>query len=300
MNLYAEINTSGKIFYNYTKKSENDQNAFNVKRAYLTIYKKESDKVSYNITYDIGSNDGGSAYTAFLKIAMINWKTNLGDFSIGMQNLNMFKTMENTWGHRFIRKMSMDLYGFSPSADLGIGLTRRFGMIQTSALITNGGGYKTIEDDEHKKLSLHMVYGNSKLNKEEGFNFGGSFSLEPYNQLDESKVENKKVLGVFAGFSGFGFRGGLEHDRKWTINRLNSTITSFYGTYQFSEKISFLGRIDKVDYNNTFFDNEEREVILGFHYLVGYGMTIAPTFRMIITENEESTNLIVVNFEFKF
>ena len=36
--LFAETNTSGKIFFNYTKKLNGDgSNAFNIKRAYLTF-----------------------------------------------------------------------------------------------------------------------------------------------------------------------------------------------------------------------------------------------------------------------
>ena len=140
--LFAESNTSGKVFFNHTTGlSEGGINAFNMKRAYLTLANDVSESISYKVTYDMGSNDGGSAHTAFLKVAMVKWKTNLGNMMIGMQGMNMFKTMENTWGHRFIAKMPMDTYKYSASADLGIGLGRSFGPISSSILITNGGGY---------------------------------------------------------------------------------------------------------------------------------------------------------------
>ncbi len=158
--LFADSNVSGKVFFNHTiDLGEDGSNAFNMKRAYLTFANNVSDDLSYKLTYDIGSNEGGSAYTAFLKVAMVKWKSRLGDISIGMQGMNMFKTMENTWGHRFIAKMPLDTYGFSSSADLGVGLSRPFGAVSTSALITNGGGYKMTETDSHKKLSFHAVYG---------------------------------------------------------------------------------------------------------------------------------------------
>jgi hypothetical protein len=121
--LFAESNTSGKVFFNHsTDLSEDGINAFNIKRAYLTLDNDVSKSVSYKVTYDMGSNDSGSAHTAFLKIAMVKWKTNLGNMMIGMQGMNMFKTMENTWGHRFIAKMPMDTYKYSAPADLGIGI----------------------------------------------------------------------------------------------------------------------------------------------------------------------------------
>ena len=156
--LFAESETSGKVFFNHsTDLTEGGMNAFNIKRAYLTLANDISESVFYKVTYDMGSNDGGSAHTAFLKVAMVKLKTNFGDVSIGMQGMNMFKTMENTWGHRFIAKMPMDTYEYSASADLGIGLSQSFGPVSASALITNGGGYKKVESDSHKKLSIHAV-----------------------------------------------------------------------------------------------------------------------------------------------
>ena len=199
---------SGKVFFNHTiNLGEDGSNAFNMKRAYLTFANNVSDDLSYKLTYDIGSNEGGSAYTAFLKVAMVKWKSRLGDISIGMQGMNMFKTMENTWGHRFIAKMPMDAYKFSPSADLGIGVTRSFGLVSISALIMNGGGFKKAETDSHKKLSFHAVYGEYKLNKKDGFNAGLSFSYEPYDK-DSVTVENTSIMGLFGGYAGNRIRAG--------------------------------------------------------------------------------------------
>ena len=107
--LFAESETSGKVFFNHsTDLTEGGMNAFNIKRAYLTLANDVSESVFYKGTYDMGSNDGGSAHTAFLKVAMVKLKTNFGDVFLGMQGMNMFKTMENTWGHRFIAKIPME------------------------------------------------------------------------------------------------------------------------------------------------------------------------------------------------
>ncbi|MBT4154321.1 MAG: hypothetical protein HOC41_02805, partial [Candidatus Marinimicrobia bacterium] len=93
--LFSQSNVNGVVFFNHsTELVENGTNAFNMKRAYLTLANDVSEPVSYKVTYDIGSNDGGSAYTAFLKVAMVKLKTSFGDVSLGMQGMNMFKTME--------------------------------------------------------------------------------------------------------------------------------------------------------------------------------------------------------------
>jgi hypothetical protein len=297
--LFAESNTSGKVFFNHTTDlSEGGMNAFNMKRAYLTLANDVSESVSYKATYDMGSNDGGSAHTAFLKVAMVKLKTNFGDVSIGMQGMNMFKTMENTWGHRFIAKMPMDTYEYSASADLGVGLSRSFGPLSTSALITNGVGYKKAESDSHKKLSIHAVYGESKLNKKDGFNGGLSFSIEPYDK-DSPNTENTYVSGIFAGYASNGFRGGYEFDTK-TQEDVSGQIISAYGTYKINDKLSVLARLDKADPNNSKDGDEVRAIIAGVHYSAAKGLTIAPTVRVRAQEEGDSENSIVLNFEFKF
>ena len=297
--LFADTNTSGKVFYNYSINLDKERNnAFNMKRAYLTFSNDVSETVSYKVTYDMGNNEGGSAYTAFLKVAMVKWNTSLGDVSIGMQGLNMFKIMENTWGHRFIQKMPMDTYGFSPSADLGIGLTRGFGAISTSVLVTNGGGYKNTESDSHKKFSFHAFFGEPRLNKKDGFNVGMSFSVEPYD-IDFNTTVNTIVMGIFTGYGGPGFRGGLEFDTKQQ-NDITSQIICVYGTYKISNKLSLLARLDQVDANISINNDGIQALIAGVHYGLEKGLTVAPIFRMTTQEGGKTDNAIVVNFQFKF
>ena len=297
--LFSETNTSGKVFYNYTINLDKERNnAFNMKRAYLTFANDVSETVSYKVTYDMGGNEGGSVHTAFLKVAMVKWNNSLGDVSIGMQGLNMFKTMENTWGHRFVQKMPMDTYGFSSSADLGIGLTRGFGAILTSVLVTNGGGYKNAESDSHKKFSFHAVFGEPRLNKNDGFNAGASFSIEPHD-LDSTTTANTNVMGIFAGYGRPGFRGGLEFDTKQQ-NDITSQIICVYGTYKISDKLSLLARLDQVDANISINNDRIQAFIAGVHYGFEKGLTVAPTFRMITPKGGETENAIVVNFQFQF
>jgi hypothetical protein len=297
--LFAESNTSGKVFFNNTLGlGDGGDNAFNMKRAYLTYTNDVNESVSYKVTYDMGSNDGGSAHTAFLKIAMVKWKTGLGNVMIGMQGMNMFKTMENTWGHRFIDKMPMDTYMYSASADLGIGLGRSFGPVSTSVLITNGGGYKKAESDSHKKLSIHAVYGESKLNKKDGFNGGLSSSMEPYDK-DSLTTENTNVTGIFAGYAGNGFRGGLEFDTK-TQEDVSGQIFCIYATYTINDKLSILARLDQVDANTSKDSDGIQAIIAGIHYIAAKGLTIAPTVRVKVPEEGDSENSIVLNFQFDF
>ena len=68
---------------------------FELKKAYLGYSYKIDDKFSTKITFDVGNNTGGTAYTAFLKIAQLNWKYNDNvNINFGMIGTKNFKFME--------------------------------------------------------------------------------------------------------------------------------------------------------------------------------------------------------------
>ena len=164
--------------------------------------------------------------------------------------------------------------------------------------MTNGGGYKNAESDSHKKFSFHAVFGDPKLHKNDGFNAGTSFSVEPYD-IDSTTTANTKVMGIFAGYGGPGFRGGLEFDTKQQ-NDITSQIICVYGTYKISNKISLLARLDQVEGNTSVKEDGIQAIIAGVHYGLEKGLTVAPTFRMTTPKCGETENAIVVNFQFQF
>ena len=91
-----EGSPSVKIFsnFNYDMSSENDGDAFKafeIKRSYLGYSYKFDDKLSTKITFDVGSNNSGSSYTAFLKIAALKWNASdnltLNFGMVGAKNL---------------------------------------------------------------------------------------------------------------------------------------------------------------------------------------------------------------------
>ena len=92
-----------------TEDGEDAFKAFEIKRSYLGYSYKMDDNFSAKITFDVGSNDAGSAYTAYLKIASLSWKASdkmmLNFGQIGTKN---FKFMEKAWGKRYIYKSLQD------------------------------------------------------------------------------------------------------------------------------------------------------------------------------------------------
>ena len=294
LNLASCQEITGITFFHYSQPSGDDANSsFGFKRVYLTVTKKVSENITYKFQADVDYKS--SPQNMYIKNAKVDWKTSQVKVVIGMQGMNMFKVQENTWGKRYIQKMSMDQYKYSSSADIGIGLYKSMNKIGFSALITNGNGYKTSENDDHKKLSFQAVYGEQKLNKNDGFNVGTSFSTEPYN-FDSLMVKNKTVIGVFGGYAGKNIRGGLEWNQKEdTGATVTSQVISTYGHYQLKSNLGMFIRYDMFSPNTKENSEDKNYLITGLEFSPGKGLTIAPNYRKIGDDTE-----LIVNFEFKF
>jgi len=150
------------------------EDGFELKRTYFTYKSQISEDLSFKFQTDIGSNSPvDNRWIVYLKKAQLDWKVNDGmKMSMGMIGMNMFNIQEKTWGNRFLSKSALDLAGWSSSADLGIGFYKNYGKLSTSLLLTNGEGYKNSDVDGKNKVSLQAVYGEKRLDKNAGYNFG--------------------------------------------------------------------------------------------------------------------------------
>ena len=72
----AQSQPHAKIFSNFNynlSQEENNFKAFEVNRAYLGYSHSLSDDFKAKVTFDVGNNSSGSAYTAFLKKILLFW-----------------------------------------------------------------------------------------------------------------------------------------------------------------------------------------------------------------------------------
>ncbi|NOZ76043.1 MAG: hypothetical protein GXO90_11845 [FCB group bacterium] len=221
---------SGIVFYQYSvSPDEAITNSFEYSRVYLKYQVRISDQLKYTFISDI--NPRVSPRTLYLKNAKMDWKTSLGKVVIGVQGMNMFPIQEKTWGYRVVEKSAMDRYGFSSSADLGLGFYPSLNNnIHFSVLITNGPGYKKPENDSYKKVSLRGYLGEARLDKNTGWNSGLSLSSEQ-TVIGVDSTDRIAVAGLFGGFANDKIRLGLERDVKvHTFEGLGvETIFSGYG-----------------------------------------------------------------------
>ena len=281
--LFSSGSISGVTYFEY-------EDSFDISRTYFTYKNTVSDELSFKFQTDVGRLDSGVAddrWTVYLKKAHMDWKVNSDmKMSMGMIGLNMFNVQEKTWGHRFLYKSAMDKYKFSKSADLGIAFTQKMGSITASLLMTNGEGYKESDVDDENKMSFQLLYGPSKLNKKDGYNFG----------IVYSSLEDVTVTGFFGGWASNGLRVGLEQNTE-DDNGTENALTSIYATYKVNNNLSAVVRMDDIDSNS---DGDAEEVTMaGLIWTPTKGLDICLN-RTSVTVNDDADDTTKLNFQFKF
>ncbi len=301
---------SGKVFFHYTydtvKGASHGRNEFALSRVYLTYQTAIADDIKVRLTTDI--NRTGSAWTVFQKIAAVQWDSPWGEIILGLQGMNLWNVSEANWGYRFVEKTPMDRHRFASSADMGIGFKRTFGQrLHLHATLTNGPGFRKVEDDRFKRLATQVVYGATNLGTAAGYNLGVTLSLEPEEVLQAAGTvtEIKPLWTLFAGLSRGRLRVGAEFDRyrdTWIDGPRTQQILAAYANLQLRPRLALFGRVDM--YVTDFRDREERYVILGANYAVAGKLHIAPNVRLknadFAAPDQIGLSSINLSVEFKY
>ena len=293
-------NLSGLVFYNYaydlSEDAVNDA-GFGLDRVYLTYTADLSEDLSYKFQADMQNKNTSvkSAYYMYIKNAKVDWRSPLGKITLGMQGMNVFNVVEKTWGFRFLQKSPMDKYKFSSSADLGIGYSGKFNVINYSFMITNGSGYKNTEDDKYKKISAQFVFGEKKLVKNDGYNIGLVYAQEPY-----SDSESKNLISFFGGYAKNGFRFGGEFDmHNDSGTKINEQIKAIYGSYKLNTELELLIYYDMFDPDLDTEDDGTTFLRTGINYYPTKGLIITPNIYIKSDDTGDESTYMMLNFQFK-
>tara|TARA_B100001769_G_scaffold237209_1_gene202413 strand:- start:790 stop:1728 length:939 start_codon:yes stop_codon:yes gene_type:complete len=298
-----------KVFWNYNYDFSDDvqqNSAFELKRVYLGYKYKFDEKISAKITYDIGKNDAGSNYTAFVKIAQLDYKlSSKVKLSMGMIGGKQFNDQEKVWGYRYIYKTLQDENKFGSSADLGVNAEIKLSdKLTTNIFALNGEGYKNLQDfDGNQRVGLNLIYAVSD-----------SVNLKFYYDTQESaNSESLNNIGLFAGYKSGSYSIGAEYNKmengttyKTPIDNHNLDGISIYNRYSINDKYEVFARFDQISSNtldgatNSWnYDDDGSLIIIGTQYKANDGVKFSLNARSFSYENLD-TNLFEVFFNVEF
>ena len=269
--------------------AENDDRGFELERSYLGYEYKLGNGLSVKGVMDIGKSSDVSDYQriAYIKNAMVSWKTGNLTLNGGLISTTQFNFQEKFWGYRYIMKYFQDQYKFGNSADLGISATYQFAnWISADAIIVNGEGYK-------------------KLQKNDGLNYGLGVTLTPvkglqirlYGGLNESGEDGKKDIANLAAFVGYKhekFTIGAEYNQMWNASFKDDAGQNGYSIFasaKLSQVTNLYARFDNLYSQNDWnISKDESAAILGAQFKVGKYVKIAPNFRMSMPKADGANN----------
>ena len=312
--IYSQQNkgkVSTRVYWNFNKDFSNDalkKNAFEIKRAYFGYQYKISEKISSKVTFDVGKNNSGSDYTAFLKIAQLDWKVkNNFKLSLGMIGNKQFKYQESIWGYRYMYKTFQDENKFGSSADLGVNAEIKLSeKIDLNLFALNGEGYKNVQDDNgFIKIGGNLIYV-----------FNNGLSAKIYYD-SQSSVDNFNLVntGYFIGYEKKNTRVGLEYNEmlngktyKDPFSDHNLSGFSGYVSQNLSKNSNIFFRYDSLESNvisgnsepwNS--DKDGKLMILGYEYVVTKGFKLNLNYRNYnYTDNSiNNKSMVFINAEIK-
>ena len=300
-----------KIFWNYHNdftKDVSKKSAFELKRVYLGYKHNFNENISAKVTYDIGANSGGSAYTAYVKIAQLDWELNPKiKLSMGLIGNKQFNDQEGLWGYRYAKKGFLNEYKFGASADLGFNseftINPKF---KINLFVLNGEGYKALQDDNgHQKMGTSFIY-----------NFSKKLSGKIY--MDSQRSENTKSIknnSIFLGYNNTDFRVGVEYGKikngrtyKNADQGHNRDGYSIFAVKSLKNNFEIYCRYDSISsnilsgqlipWNN---DNDGTLLMFGTQYEAIKGVKFNLNYRLFNYDNSVINNKSVVylNAEFK-
>ena len=292
--MFAEGKIGGVTYFDYYSNTEK-ASGFNFQRQYFGYGGDVSDQVSFKILFDVGRSDSDTRLTTYLKKAQVNYKSSFGKFNFGLIGMNTYGIQESNWGYRFIEKSAIDKYKFSATADIGVGFSRSLiDNLNLSLLIVNGEGFKNPQGDKFQKIAFNATYGESNLNKNDGYNGGLVYTTE------STDTDPTTMASVFGGFAGMGIRIGGEYDMQ-TISGVNKNIISVSANYTVRDNINVFVRYDIYDGDTSIDNDGENYLVTGIVLDCDGGISVAPNMRMTTFENEtEALTEYKVNFQFKF
>ena len=290
------------VFANYPAGlgDANKESGFALDRAYLGYQFSLTEKLSGKVVFDMGSTkvDGADLErVAYIKNAMLSWKT--GDFTLdfGLIGLEQFNVQEKFWGYRYIMKSFQDEYKFGSSADMGIlGRYKFTKWLSADITISNGEGYKKLNGDNKYRYAI-----GATLFPVKGLTIRAYYDLASKSS-DADGLKDQQNLAFFAGYKHKLFSLGGEYNQMFnTKSKEDKDQNGFsvYSTVKLAEKFDAFGRYDNLASKDDWSSADGQRVLIGIQYSPIKQLKIAPNFSTWNPRDGKSSSFAYLNIEFK-
>lgn len=233
------------------------QTSFGMSTAIMGYKKTFSEKVNATIMYDvtrttnfmypdsigISSYFEGSKYTAFLKMAEIDWKVKpWAEFCIGQLLNEQYLTVQDKhWGFRYVNTTMQEYFRFGNPADFGTRIKLKpIKTLTISLTAVNGEGPFRYQDQE----SLFQYCVNAEYRPKEHFIFKAYADYQPHAT---GLSEDRSAVSIFAGYKKGKWMAGAEYDMVNNNSYLDGTDLSgisIYSSFKTGEKTTVFARAD--------------------------------------------------------
>ena len=280
-----------QVFGNFNSEFDADDcnYGFELERSYLGYEYKLENGLSMKAVMDVGKSSNVDDYhrLAYIKNAMLSWKTGRLTLNGGLISTTQFNFQEKFWGYRYIMKSFQDQYKFGSSADLGISATYKFNdRISADAIIVNGEGYKKIQQNNGLNYGLGLTV-----------NPISNFYVRLYGGLNTSdEIEDKNIANIatFAGYKSDKFTMGVEYNYMQNSSfdsNADKDGYSIFASVKLSKTTELYARFDELSSKNDWnYAADESAAIVGAQFQLGKYVKIAPNFRINMPKAEGAEN----------
>ena len=278
----------------------NQESGFALDRAYLGYQFSLTEKLSGKVVFDMGSTKvSGSDLerVAYIKNAMLSWKTCNFTLDFGLIGLVQFSVQEKFWGYRYIMKPFQDEYKFGSSADMGIlGKYKFTKWLSADITISNGEGYKKLNSDNKNRYAVGTTILPVK-----------NLTLRAYYDLASKNIEgdatkDQQNLAFFAGYKHELFSIGAEYNKMYNTKFKEDHDQfgySVYSTIKLEDQFNLFGRYDNLASKDDWSSADGQRILIGIQYAPIKQLKIAPNFSTWNPREGKSSSFAYLNIEFK-
>lgn len=298
--LKVETNPIVVLFADYKTGlgEQNSVSGFNLTRAYFGYAAKVGDNLSARVVFDAGDpgNDSSLERTVFVKNAFVTWSKDNFSFDFGLINTIQYDYQLSFWGYRYLSTVFMDLNAYGPSADMGIiGRYKFTDYLSVDASITNGEGFKALNDDNNNRYGIGVTF-----LPVDGLSLRAFYD----HYTSDEGLEDQTAFAIFAGYKHDIFSLGAEYNFQKNykfIEGQDKDGYSVYGNLFMSDKLTLFGRYDSSSSKNDWNTSVDSNLFIGgVEYKMNKHLRLSPNIQTKKYKSSDATETYaMISLEFK-